>query len=101
MAKVRRLLTAAGLAPGQTLSSAHGGSAQPLQAGGQSWRFATAGGDNNVRMWMVHPNVPSPAAIAAATGTSRPNPRGRNTCARWHVTLALLMSSASPLMVKC
>ncbi|WFD36821.1 Chromatin assembly factor 1 subunit [Malassezia cuniculi] len=65
---------AAGRAPGQTLSGAEGQAAQPLQAGGQSWRLATAGGDNNVRLWMVHPNVPSPAAIAAATGTSRPNP---------------------------
>lgn len=65
---------AAGLVPGQTLSSADGGAVQPLQAGGQSWRLATAGGDNNVRLWMVHPNVPSPAAIAAATGNARPLP---------------------------
>lgn len=65
---------AAGLPPGQALSSASEVIQAPLQAGGQSWRLATAGGDNNVRMWMVHPNIPSPAAVAAATKDSKPHP---------------------------
>lgn len=42
----------------------------PLSAQGQSWRFATAGGDNHARIWMVHPNIPSPAALAAAAQVS-------------------------------
>ncbi|GAC72490.1 chromatin assembly complex 1 subunit B/CAC2 [Moesziomyces antarcticus T-34] len=42
----------------------------PVMAGGQSWRLATAGGDNNARIWMVHPNIPSPAAIASAAAVS-------------------------------
>ncbi|ETS60881.1 hypothetical protein PaG_04800 [Moesziomyces aphidis] len=42
----------------------------PVMAGGQSWRLATAGGDNNARVWMVHPNIPSPAAIASAAAVS-------------------------------
>ena len=45
----------------------------PVLAGGQSWRLATAGGDNNVRIWMIHPNIPSPSALAAASGV-KPNP---------------------------
>lgn len=42
----------------------------PVMAGGQSWRLATAGGDNNARIWMVHPNIPSPAAMASAAAVS-------------------------------
>ncbi|SNX83471.1 related to CAC2 - component of the chromatin assembly complex [Melanopsichium pennsylvanicum] len=42
----------------------------PIMAGGQSWRLATAGGDNNARIWMVHPNIPSPAAMASAAAVS-------------------------------
>ncbi|CAD6896157.1 unnamed protein product [Tilletia controversa] len=45
----------------------------PIMPGGQSWRLATAGGDNNARIWMVHPNMPSPAAMAAAAGTADPS----------------------------
>ncbi|KAK0553086.1 Chromatin assembly factor 1 subunit [Tilletia horrida] len=45
----------------------------PIMPGGQSWRLATAGGDNNARIWMVHPNMPSPAAMAAAAGTTDPS----------------------------
>ncbi|KAE8240572.1 hypothetical protein A4X13_0g7722 [Tilletia indica] len=37
------------------------------------WRLATAGGDNNARIWMVHPNMPSHAAMAAAAGTADPS----------------------------
>ncbi|PWN47142.1 WD40 repeat-like protein [Violaceomyces palustris] len=84
---------AAGLPPGKCLSDATSSSndagssagpsrsasssklpvtapAPPVMAGGQSWRLATAGGDNNARLWMVHPNIPSPAAIASAAATS-------------------------------
>ncbi|PWZ01503.1 WD40 repeat-like protein [Testicularia cyperi] len=89
---------AAGLAPGKGLSdveSAHASAATasaaqpstsvtgastaastskavhpPVMAGGQSWRLATAGGDNNARLWMVHPNIPSPAAMASAASVS-------------------------------
>ncbi|KAN0065411.1 Chromatin assembly factor 1 subunit [Thecaphora frezii] len=77
---------AAGLAPGKTLAGHASGSSNstagsnasaptkaiqpPIMAGGQSWRLATAGGDNNARLWMVHPNVPSPAALASAVSTS-------------------------------
>ncbi|KAK0521930.1 Chromatin assembly factor 1 subunit [Tilletia horrida] len=45
----------------------------PIMPGGQSWRLATAGGDNNARIWMVHPNMPSPAAMAAAASTTDPS----------------------------
>ncbi|WFD18443.1 Chromatin assembly factor 1 subunit [Malassezia caprae] len=41
----------------------------------KSWRLATAGGDNNVRMWMIHPNIPSPAALAASSSASPHPPR--------------------------
>ena len=124
------LFPAAGLAPGKTLadlpsagpgpgpgpspssssataSSSSTATAKPLpvqppvMAGGQSWRLATAGGDNNARvrqpdpnpcplspvhslisipfnqptqLWMVHPNIPSPAALASAASTSRSAP---------------------------
>ncbi|EPQ30773.1 uncharacterized protein PFL1_01674 [Pseudozyma flocculosa PF-1] len=82
---------AAGLAPGKTLAGPSGSSGSsgstaissgaggtiatkqiqpPIMAGGQSWRLATAGGDNNARLWMVHPNIPSPAALASAAATS-------------------------------
>ncbi len=44
----------------------------PVMAGGQSWRLATAGGDNNARIWMVHPNIPSPAAMASAAASRAP-----------------------------
>ncbi|KAG8979227.1 hypothetical protein FRB94_012472 [Tulasnella sp. JGI-2019a] len=60
--------------------------AAPVSAGapvtaygaGQSFRFATGGSDNNVRVWMVYPNI-LPPATAAATATSsstqsRPTP---------------------------
>ncbi|PWN40919.1 WD40 repeat-like protein [Ceraceosorus guamensis] len=87
---------AAGLAPGKTLEHASGSNTStasvstrptaastasasapltsrtqlPIMAGGQSWRFATAGGDNTARLWQVHPNIPSPAALAAAAAAS-------------------------------
>ena len=68
---------AAGLPPGQSLvgeGTAHDGAIQaPILAGGQSWHLATAGGDNNVRIWRIHPNIPSPAARAAA-GNVPPHP---------------------------
>ncbi|GAC98642.1 hypothetical protein PHSY_006236 [Pseudozyma hubeiensis SY62] len=79
---------AAGLAPGKGLSEIDSSAASaiasatgpvasssklappPVMAGGQSWRLATAGGDNNARIWMVHPNIPSPAAMASAAAVS-------------------------------
>lgn len=79
---------AAGLAPGKGLSEIESSSLStsttaagpiasssklaqpPVMAGGQSWRLATAGGDNNARIWMVHPNIPSPAAMASAAAVS-------------------------------
>ncbi|SJX66165.1 related to CAC2-component of the chromatin assembly complex [Sporisorium reilianum f. sp. reilianum] len=73
---------AAGLAPGKGLSEIESTSTftpvassskltqPPVMAGGQSWRLATAGGDNNARIWMVHPNIPSPAAMASAAAVS-------------------------------
>ncbi|CAD6581065.1 MAG: hypothetical protein TREMPRED_002918 [Tremellales sp. Tagirdzhanova-0007] len=41
-----------------------------LIAGGRQYRLATAGGDSKVRLWMIHPNIPtvSASAHAAATG---------------------------------
>ncbi|KDN52319.1 hypothetical protein K437DRAFT_15925 [Tilletiaria anomala UBC 951] len=50
----------------------------PMLAGGQCWRVATAGGDNNARIWIVHPNIPSPSALKAseaASSTSSSNDR--------------------------
>ncbi|GAA94946.1 uncharacterized protein L969DRAFT_53259 [Mixia osmundae IAM 14324] len=36
------------------------------------WRLATAGGDNNVRIWLVHPEPrPAPGEAPAATGSSQ------------------------------
>lgn len=72
--------SASGLPPGQSLSghseaSKHNEQQAPVLAGGQSWRLATAGGDNNVRMWMIHPNIPSPAALAASSSASPHPPR--------------------------
>ncbi|CDW99582.1 hypothetical protein [Sporisorium scitamineum] len=76
---------AAGLAPGKGLSEIDSSTSAststpvassskltqpPVMAGGQSWRLATAGGDNNARIWMVHPNIPSPAAMASAAAVS-------------------------------
>ncbi|WFD21427.1 Chromatin assembly factor 1 subunit [Malassezia equina] len=37
------------------------------------------GGDNNVRMWMIHPNIPSPAALAASSSASPHPPRAEYT----------------------
>ncbi|KAG9038502.1 hypothetical protein FS837_001243, partial [Tulasnella sp. UAMH 9824] len=37
---------------------------------GQSFRFATGGSDNNVRIWMVYPNILPPSVAAAAASTS-------------------------------
>lgn len=71
---------AVGLPPGQSLAGDQSLSTDlettqpPVLAGGQSWRLATAGGDNNVRMWMIHPNIPSPAALAAASSDTTPHP---------------------------
>ncbi|WWC65230.1 uncharacterized protein I303_107846 [Kwoniella dejecticola CBS 10117] len=31
----------------------------PVIAGGRQYRLATAGGDSKVRLWMIHPNIPS------------------------------------------
>ncbi|WFC94016.1 Chromatin assembly factor 1 subunit [Malassezia brasiliensis] len=47
----------------------------PILAGGQSWRLATAGGDNNVRIWIIHPHIPSPSALAAAGAAAAHPPR--------------------------
>lgn len=71
---------ASGLPPGESLSGNSEDAKQsehhaPVLAGGQSWRLATAGGDNNVRMWMIHPNIPSPAALAASSSASPHPPR--------------------------
>lgn len=73
-------LAAAGLPPGHSLAGSDSANTTqdavqqaPVLAGGQSWRLATAGGDNNVRIWMIHPNIPSPAALAASsTGAMHP-----------------------------
>lgn len=67
---------AAGLPPGHSMADHRDkkdGTDQvslPVLAGGESWRLATAGGDNNVRIWRIHPNIPSPAALAAASSTT-------------------------------
>jgi len=73
-------MIASGLPPGQSLSGQNEASKEndqhpPVLAGGQSWRLATAGGDNNVRMWMIHPNIPSPAALAASSSALPHPPR--------------------------
>ena len=62
------------MAGDQSLSTDLETTQPPVLAGGQSWRLATAGGDNNVRMWMIHPNIPSPAALAAASSDTTPHP---------------------------
>ncbi|PWN20418.1 WD40 repeat-like protein [Microstroma glucosiphilum] len=76
---------AAGLNPDKTLAS-EGNPAGPSSrssarinapidvAGGQNWRLATAGGDNNVRIWLVKPGIPSPAAMASAATAGMPTP---------------------------
>lgn len=75
------LHAAAGLPPGHSLDGDERCEKQadqakaPILAGGQSWRLATAGGDNNVRIWMIHPNIPSPSAMAASSGATPHPPR--------------------------
>ncbi|UZJ56853.1 hypothetical protein CBS101457_006173 [Exobasidium rhododendri] len=59
----------------------------PLNAQGQSWRFATAGGDNHARIWLVHPNIPSPAAIAASVTGSGPAPTPNPPRVEYRATL--------------
>ncbi|CAO1628321.1 unnamed protein product [Sympodiomycopsis kandeliae] len=79
-----------GLPPDKTVSHSNehdaGGSASTSQqqtsknapldiAGGQNWRLATAGGDNNIRIWLVKPSIPSPAAMASVPqGMPTPTP---------------------------
>ncbi|KAF9515952.1 hypothetical protein BS47DRAFT_1341543 [Hydnum rufescens UP504] len=41
-------------------------SSDPGQATPPSYRLATSGGDNNVRVWMVYPNILPPSAIASS-----------------------------------
>ncbi|KAK7062875.1 Chromatin assembly factor 1 subunit [Paramarasmius palmivorus] len=42
----------------------------------QSYRLATGGDDNHVRVWMVHPNIrPTTAATEASTSTTQTAPR--------------------------
>ncbi|PWN30873.1 WD40 repeat-like protein [Jaminaea rosea] len=75
---------AAGLTPDRTLDSSGSPAgpstrtsqriAAPIDvAGGQNWRLATAGGDNNVRIWLVKPSIPSPAAMANAAAAGLPS----------------------------
>ncbi|WFC98153.1 Chromatin assembly factor 1 subunit [Malassezia yamatoensis] len=68
-----------GLPPGRALagdgSEAATETQAPVLAGGASWRLATAGGDNNVRIWIIHPQIPSPAALAAAGKAAAHPPR--------------------------
>ncbi|WWC92359.1 uncharacterized protein L201_007316 [Kwoniella dendrophila CBS 6074] len=42
----------------------------PVVAGGRNYRLATAGGDSKVRLWMIHPNIPSISTLqhTALTG---------------------------------
>lgn len=42
----------------------------PVVAGGRQYRLATSGGDSKVRLWMIHPNIPTVSASAhqALTG---------------------------------
>ncbi|WVQ86082.1 hypothetical protein IAT38_008250 [Cryptococcus sp. DSM 104549] len=51
-------------------SGAISGAPAAAGAGGRQYRLATAGGDSKVRLWMIHPNIPSvsPATHAALTG---------------------------------
>ncbi|WFD42230.1 Chromatin assembly factor 1 subunit [Malassezia psittaci] len=70
---------AVGLPPGRALAG-EGSEATTethalVLAGGASWRLATAGGDNNVRIWIIHPQIPSPAALAAAGQAAAHPPR--------------------------
>ncbi len=51
---------------GRDAAAAANAALLPMLAGGQTWRLATAGGDNNARIWLVHPNIPSPAVLSAA-----------------------------------
>ncbi|PWN87604.1 WD40 repeat-like protein [Acaromyces ingoldii] len=91
---------AAGLEPGKMLadaiSNADAGGAGPskpknaplpLSAQGQSWRLATAGGDNHARIWLVHPNIPSPAALAAAANGPGPAPSPNPPRVEYRATL--------------
>ncbi|KAI3627569.1 CAC2 [Malassezia furfur] len=73
------IYSSAGLPPGRALpgegSEAASETHAPILAGGQSWRLATAGGDNNVRIWIIHPHIPSPSALAAAGAAAAHPPR--------------------------
>ncbi|KAG8896430.1 hypothetical protein FRB99_008891 [Tulasnella sp. 403] len=48
--------------------------APPSHGIGQSFRFATGGSDNNVRIWMVYPNILPPAVAAVASSASQLKP---------------------------
>ncbi|KAF9552103.1 WD40 repeat-like protein [Agrocybe pediades] len=41
----------------------------------QSYRLATGGEDNHVRVWMVHPHIRPPSLVAEEDGTSANGPR--------------------------
>ncbi|CAO1626259.1 unnamed protein product [Parajaminaea phylloscopi] len=57
-------------------------------AGGQNWRLATAGGDNNVRIWLVKPSIPSPGAMASAAAAGLPSPAPHPARVEYLATLA-------------
>ncbi|OCH91181.1 WD40 repeat-like protein [Obba rivulosa] len=51
--------------------------ARPAQEKGfaaQSYRFATGGEDNHVRLWMVHPNILPQSVVENASDTPAPRP---------------------------
>ncbi|OCF43298.1 chromatin assembly factor 1 subunit B [Kwoniella heveanensis CBS 569] len=64
--------SSAAVGAGSGSGSGAGGSssAGPVVAGGRQYRLATAGGDSKVRLWMIHPNIPSVSTSthAALTG---------------------------------
>ncbi|WVF68167.1 hypothetical protein IAT40_002932 [Kwoniella sp. CBS 6097] len=64
--------TSSSVAAGAGTGTGAGGSssAGPVVAGGRQYRLATAGGDSKVRLWMIHPNIPSVSTSthAALTG---------------------------------
>ncbi|KAL7418057.1 WD40-repeat-containing domain protein [Mrakia frigida] len=42
-------------------------------AGGRSYRLATGGADNHVRLWLIHPNIPESSSSSSSTTNSSLN----------------------------
>ncbi|WRT70747.1 uncharacterized protein IL334_007746 [Kwoniella shivajii] len=68
--QLKRLLapsTSSAQSEEDTISAGGSSSSGPVIAGGRQYRLATSGGDSKVRLWMIHPNIPS---ISTSTHTA-------------------------------